>query len=979
MSRLRISRGRPAGGADEGFVLVYVLMVITIVTVLVGGVLVVSSSSVVPTQRAAFAQAAQAAAQGGLNAFVAYADKYCSADKASVGGCSLPSNFSGARTIYSKNGYSASYAWRADADPNGRYFRVASTGTTSQGGVTTSKTLTADVTGGASLDVLDYGVVTGYETQSSASVLALDPERYIYIDPATAATPGAGSLKTGNDGSVTVHWSGASPGTSAGKVAVCNATFSGSHGRASLPPTNAPNPYVDWSESALAGNSFTHYAPCQTAWGSLTKLLPPVNPADGAGGYFSRDAMFLSNSWPGGPGPLFDQPVQTMFDPSQLTQPVCGTAPGQYYRAFDLSCAGFPVDVGGGENPASTFPLPVYVPYGPTVPASMPTISANACVYNGPTRILLRADGTAVVTSPQTTSAWVSANAASRPAQCYAGAGSPGTGMAGSAVNLMSPSTIRTIFVQDDGDPPPATPALRVGSSGWNTTGQKVGDTPTTANSVFWTTSGTASSSSTTNTAVTAPDASYTPAPGDNPSTKKDGAWTPAWTSYTAGGCGATTSAADLRLLTCYLPAGGYATLKSTVQKTLTTSTTMAAPDLTNLLSTTLAAANSTDSANSTPVSADASSHRWAVTTVTDTSPTDGCAPATTTGNATTTPISAPSSDPFFSNRAGSTVAAPTTTTACLTATVTAQVGTCTKALVAGACTAKTAWGSGVPDTGAGQAVPQFTVTVRVATTTVTTTTTPAVSSFPDMRDVTQYNVGDGGALGTDGPGDLYVEGTVPQTLALVAQNDAVVTGNLSAQDPDKQTVELVGQNNVRLYHPVKCAAANSAAIAATTVGFCPNDLTGLYSSPLPDGSWPYQQYINMRPDLSNLVINGAVFALGNAPLHFNCPAQPTTTGVCGGEFTTDNFNRGTNPDGSTLGTATVTGTVAMQHHSPLGEEWEIPDVPGQTSRPYSGYQFNERYQNLKSILTGDASQVLNTGTNTASLWHIISISAGGS
>lgn len=987
MNRLSVEQRRRAGQSDDGFVLIYVLMVITIVTVLVGGVLVVSASSVVPAQRAAFTQAAQAAAQGGLNAFVAYVDRHCGGSDAAVGNCSLPTNFSGARTIYSSNGYSATYAWRADPDPNGRYFRVTSTGTTSQGGVTTSKTLTADVTGGASLDVLDYGVVTGYETQSSASVLALDPERFIYLDPATVATPGVGSLKTDNDGSATVHWSGASPGTSAGKVAVCNATFSGSHGRASLPPPNAPNPYVDWSEDALAGNNFTHFAPCQTAWGSLTKLLPPANPSDGAGGYFSRDAMFLSNSWPGGPGPLFDQPVQTMFDPAQLAQAVCGTAPGQYYRAFDLSCAGYPVDVGGGENPASTYPLPVHVPYGPTVPASTPTISAGSCVYNGPTRILLRVDGTAVVTSPQTTSAWVAANAGSRPAQCYTGAGPSGAGMAGSRVDLTYPLTIRTVFVQNDGNPPPATPALRVGSSGWNTTGQKAGDAATPSNSVFWSSATTTPSPTTTTSTVTAQDNSYNPAVGDNPSKFSDGAWTPAWTSDTNGTCGPATNPADLRLLTCYLPKTytDYGSLKSTLQAALAANpTTYTDPSgaqsaLANLLTTTLAAANSTDATASTPVNPDATSHRWNVQVVVDTSPTDGCTPGQSVGQSMTTSIPAPSNDPFFSNRAGNTATTPKTTTQCLTATVTAQIGTCTKAVLLDACTGKNAWGSGVATTGAGQTVPQFTVTVRAATTVTSTTVTPAVSSFPDMSDVTQYNIGDAGALGADGPGDLYVEGTTPQTLALVAQNDAVVTGNLTAQNPDSQTVELVGQNNVRLYHPVKCAVTTPAAIAATTVGFCPDDLTGLYNSPLPNGSWPYQQYINMRPDLANLTINGAVFALGNAPLNFNCPAQPTTTGICGGEFTTDNFNRGANPDGSTLGAVTVTGTVAMQHHSPLGEEWEIPDVPGQTGRPYSGYQFNERYQNLKSILTGDGSQVLTTATNSASLWHVISISAGGS
>jgi hypothetical protein len=248
------------------------------------------------------------------------------------------------------------------------------------------------------------------------------------------------------------------------------------------------------------------------------------------------------------------------------------------------------------------------------------------------------------------------------------------------------------------------------------------------------------------------------------------------------------------------------------------------------------------------------------------------------------------------------------------------------------------------------------------------------------MDDVTQYAMGTTqNTFGTSGPGDLYLEGTTPQTMAVVAQNDLILTGTTSAADTSTQGLLMLGQNDVRVYHPVKCRYTDSTMIAATDAGFCPNDISGLYSAVPADGARPDQQYTNMRTDLAGLNIYGVVLALGNAPIHYSCPAQPGLAGICGGEFTVDNFDRGDSPGIDALGSLTVTGTVGMAHHSPLGEEWEISDVTGQHSRPYSGYQFAERYQNLKSVLASvsDVSGVLRTVTTTSSLWHVVSTSVG--
>ena len=214
----------------------------------------------------------------------------------------------------------------------------------------------------------------------------------------------------------------------------------------------------------------------------------------------------------------------------------------------------------------------------------------------------------------------------------------------------------------------------------------------------------------------------------------------------------------------------------------------------------------------------------------TDATTTDGCTPSSNVvGSTTNTSISPPSSD-SFANSNGNIASTPTTTTACYTASVSSQVGTCNVALVLGVCVnlGSYVWGNGTALLGGGQSVPQFKVTFKVVTVSTSTTVTPSVSAFPNTADVTQYAMGTNGTFGASGPGDLYVQGTAANTMAFVAQNDVVVTGTLTAATPTTQAIEVVAQNNARVYYPVKCVITDPTMIATTTVGFCPDDLTGL-------------------------------------------------------------------------------------------------------------------------------------------------------
>jgi hypothetical protein len=333
---------------------------------------------------------------------------------------------------------------------------------------------------------------------------------------------------------------------------------------------------------------------------------------------------------------------------------------------------------------------------------------------------------------------------------------------------------------------------------------------------------------------------------------------------------------------------------------------------------------------------------------------------------------------------------------------VTLQVGTCNVALVGGLCVnlGNYVWGNGTAVLGGGQKVSQFTVTFTVKKTTTTTTTTAARSSFPAMNDVTQYQMGFDGnqngpnnTFGANAPGDLYIEGKVQHSMAFVADDDVVLTGsagptganlttsNPALPNPEKATdtdptsaLEFVARNNVHVYHPVKCKITDATQIGNTSPGWCPNDITGLYTNSPAASDRPDQQYINLRPDLAGMTIYGAIFALGNAAAHITCPQPPTGGGVCGGEFTVDNHNRG-----NALGYLTVVGTVGNAHHAPVGEEWPIADASGATSRPYSGYQLAQQYLDMAAELskTSGFPNPIETTSSTGALWHIVSVTAG--
>jgi len=974
-ARAQVRARTATAPAEGGFALIYTLMIVTLVTILVGSALVVAAANVVPAVSSAYGMSAESAARSGIDAFLADLESTCgTTNNSSVATCT-PSHTSASGTINSDTtAYQAKYAYTWTRSTAMNWFRVTSTGTVTSGGQSASRTLIADISGGSTTNLYNYNEVVGYETQAPDVVMTQFPQRTITVDAGTRSAAGLPSSAT------SVTWGGAQSGSTAGTVNVCNALYGGTNGRAQNAPPGATTPYVDWVESGTAGgNSYANYQPCQVSLGHSTKLETAAA-SQGTGGYATHDALLLSNSFPGGSGPLLNQPVWTgyQYDPTSAT--ACDT-PNQDYRSFNLVCAGYSVEIGGAPAPGSTY-TPTYLSALPTVPTNATVPSTGACVYTGPTRVYLNPDGTATITSPQTT-----ATVTGSPASCYPASVASGIYQYRTPVLSTISGFNGIISVKNDGSAPSTVPSPH-SSTGWNLTGQRSTSTASAANTVFYKDSGSLPAASdptgsfakeTGCTTTGYSSANLAPCAWTGVKSTTDGnvsGTTRGWTSYTAGtACSSTLASSDRLAFECDFNGGSvgvthdyYGLFRSRVETDLARSTC--------LTGTTTAQQSCLQTFLQSELNpANTSSHRYVVTPSTPvTTPT-----STTTLSTNSAPLSG---DPLFDSTTspGSpTVESLDDTT--FTFTISRQVNKCYGVVLGGLCllggsVIGNQWGS---DTTAGASTPVFTVTVTNQTASLSSAGSIGKSYFPSMQDVTQYAVGPGGASGTTGPGDLYVEGTTTSTLSLVAQNDVIITGSIKPSSSTTAAVQLVARDDVRVYHPVKCASTDTSAINSTSTGYCPNDITGLYSGIPATSSRPDQQYVNLRDSgadsLKNLTIEAAVFALGGTTPTALCP-QWSGAGTCGGEFSVDNYNRG-----SGLGTLTLTGTVVMQHHGPVGREWEIADASGLSSRPQSGYQIDLNYENLQTLLAANTSiaGVVTTQSASSANWHLISISTGGS
>lgn len=997
-ARRRLTRLRGQDTSeDAGFAMVFVLLVTMLITIGVTSAMVVTAGNVVPAKHNQDDVTALAAAQAGLEDYLAYLNDNCATFNGST--CNKINGTPTTATVKGTDNVGTETYVRTVLNPSSYlgdgFLRVQSTGRAMAGTtVTAAKTLVADLAGLP--NVLRFAYLSKYETLADAFVRSYYPVRTVAITNAASGTAADKASPAVTSGS-TVSWA-APTGTdicdklwyddSANATDPAEANSAGaiadpayqSPGRGTLRTYRTSLPVgADWSQSSSSAAA-TMYQPCEVTFTSGMTFTGPV---------YSKDALYLSYGTTGGTGPKFTVPTQETLPPVSTgwrPDSFPGAIPGQLYRQFPY--------ILGAPSTDSTFAASNNTVQTSAYDLQLPTDVVDAagsatCIYTGPTRVIV-AGATATIISPLTT--------ATGSGPCYTNTDSAVSSpiSATGVTSAQVPVGTTTIYVQNKG-----TGATSINGSA--------------ASPIF----SLSTPSSTTNAVngtptVTATDAGYTPSTLDlltPPSGHADGAWTPQWTAYSAlnipigcsgllglNGTAGLTGSRDLQYFNCTVPrtahptpsfSDTYSYVKYWVENALAASpsnyTTLS--QLQTLVGSLTSPGNSSDYQASFPNSASNTSHRYIATAVADSTTTDGCTPQITTRTGIPVPVPVPAapsamSDKFLS-KATTGYVTPTTRsiTTCMTATVALQIGMKTSATGSNpsSCNQNNCgWGDGVT---LNATIPQFTVTAKVVSPSTSSVTTSTVVAFPDGQDATQYATWDGSK--TNAPGDLYVEGTgITGKLSLVAQNDAVVTGPLTTSTTtgfnalgEKSwtgggAVSLVAKNNVRIYHPVSCAATS----AATTAGYCANDITGLYSGSLETNgvlatTHPAMQYCNLTTGSSANSLNA------------NCSAAPPTATGTGavseidaavfalnGSLMTDNFNRGL-----PMGTSTVVGSILQMHRGATGQQWEAQ--PADTSRASSGYSLQDSYLALDSSGLPYVP-ALKSGKRDRS-WNIVSFSAG--
>lgn len=216
------------------------------------------------------------------------------------------------------------------------------------------------------------------------------------------------------------------------------------------------------------------------------------------------------------------------------------------------------------------------------------------------------------------------------------------------------------------------------------------------------------------------------------------------------------------------------------------------------------------------------------------------------------------------------------------------------------------------------------------------------------------------------GYGDVYVEGKVTGNVSIVSEHDIVITNDLTYSNPTVTSTSdglaLIANHNVRIYRPMTCAT--DGARNATTAGYCPNDLSGVYTDNL---SWPVA---NNYPS--------HMYVPNNAPSMTNGGAGSiyATVFTLRGSFIADNFYRGEIGHG-----IDIYGGLYQYHR-------------GATSMPYQGRPYQGSGTKMPGISVTynfdnmRAGQAVNGGLRvpyipppdgrlTSNTWNVISMSTG--
>lgn len=240
---------------------------------------------------------------------------------------------------------------------------------------------------------------------------------------------------------------------------------------------------------------------------------------------------------------------------------------------------------------------------------------------------------------------------------------------------------------------------------------------------------------------------------------------------------------------------------------------------------------------------------------------------------------------------------------------------------------------------------------------------TGATTYTDPNNDITQYQ---------SNWGDAYVQGQLTGEMTIIAEHDIVATNDITYTDTDvsKTTdgLALVADHNARIYRPMTCTDDGTAG--QTTGGFCPNDLTGVYSTAL---SWPLPtNYPSLKYTPDNAPsMTGTATGSGSGQLD-------ATVFTLRGCFMIDNWYRG----GIGVG-ANVTGGLYQYHRGPTSLPYQGRPYQGSTTKmpgvtlTYT-YDDMRAQQNLKNGLRVPWVPNPQGRPSTSSrTWNTVAISTG--
>jgi hypothetical protein len=564
-----------------------------------------------------------------------------------------------------------------------------------------------------------------------------------------------------------------------------------------------------------------------------------------------------------------------------------------------------------GQISTSRSPQPVYTPDKLDLPANADAAKGLAtCTYTGPTRILIK-QNIAYITSPETPTS----PSPPGPTYCYASTGTMRNPSGGVAVAQV-PIGSTVIYVQN---PTSATPRLA-----------------TASNPIF------------NLSASTSPP----PATGSDNLT---GTWTDNATYSSTQTCPTTPTPSKRRNFDCETskssPAGDMATaISQAVDSTMKAGATSASAMQTNL-QTAIENLMSTSSLTQPATFTTTSGFYYTVTVNTS-------APTTTTTNPATL---APSDSFYQSSSSGG------FTTTNMTATISIDRITCS-AQRRGSCT-RTADSPIYSGSASGSWTTGSTAMARASWPWFGAQTGANTYTDPN-NDITPYY---------DGYGDAYVEGTLKGSLTLIAEHDIVITNDLTYSNTSLTTttdgLALIADHNVRIYRPMTCTdndSSNSTGFldahntVLPRVGVCPDDLTGVFSTPL---SWPLP---NNYPSLK--------YVPDNAPSLTNTGSGNiyATIFTLRGCFMVDNFYRGG------IGySANVFGGLYQYHRGPTSLPYQGRPYQGSTTK-MPGVVLNYTYDNMRVGQTSNGGlrvpwipNPVGRPTGSTRTWNVVNMATG--